>query len=38
VELDLLQYAESYHVRESRADTSLAAALPFVEDHQQLSA
>jgi Ion channel len=31
-EMDLLQYAESYYFRESRPDTSLAAALPFVQE------
>ena len=32
VEMDLLQYAESYYFRESSPDTSLAAALPYVVD------
>lgn len=31
VEMDLLQYAESYYFREARADVSLAATLPYVE-------
>lgn len=31
VEMDLLQYAESYYFREARADVSLAATLPYIE-------
>ncbi|MBU1802547.1 potassium channel family protein [Nocardioides sp.] len=31
VEMDLRQYAESYYFREDRADISLAATLPYVE-------
>lgn len=35
VEMDLLQYAESYYFRETRADVSLAATLPYVAELAQ---
>ncbi len=35
IEMDLLQYAESYYFREARADVSLAATLPYFSELAQ---